>query len=256
MRLAYPQTLADRAPGVLERASRVLTAESRFWGDAPRPYFIGLIEPEDSGDYSGRGVGGGFALWLGKDVSSDVWMRLIAHEDMHSWISRRIGGFPAKDDDLEAWLNEGFTEAYMARILLQSGLWSPQQFVDDWNLSLARYGLSPVRTAPNARIQADRFRDFGVQSCRDDPCNGADAEAHVGVTLVNAGTEPSLNNKLTLVDAEGRRILPAYYSDNYVSLLPGERRTVDIAYPASAGRGTPRVQLRGWNTVEAQAEVR
>lgn len=82
------------------------------------------------------------------------------------------------------------------------------------------------------------------------------AEAHVGVTLVNAGTEPSLNNKLTLVDAEGRRILPAYYSDNYVSLLPGERRTVDIAYPASAGRGTPRVQLRGWNTVEAQAEVR
>jgi predicted metalloprotease with PDZ domain len=163
VRLAYPQTLADRAPGVLERASRVLTAESRFWGDAPRPYFIGLIEPEDTGDYSGRGVAGGFALWLGKDVSRDVWMRLIAHEDMHSWVSRRIGGFPAKDDDLEAWLNEGFTEAYMARILLQSGLWSPQQFVDDWNVSLARYGLSPVRTAPNARIQADRFRDFDVQ---------------------------------------------------------------------------------------------
>lgn len=162
LRLVYPKTFADRAPALLERAARVATAESRFWGDAPRPYVIGLIEPEDSGDYSGRGVQGGFALWLGKDVASDAWLRLVAHENLHSWISRQIGGFPEKDSDLEAWLNEGFTEAYLARILLQSGLWTPQQFVDDWNMSLARYGLSPVRTAPNTRILADRDRDFDV----------------------------------------------------------------------------------------------
>lgn len=57
-------------------------------------------------------------------------------------------------------------------------------------------------------------------------------------------------------DPSGARILPAYYSDNYVSLLPGERRVLDIAYAASAAKGAPHVALRGWNTVPAQTEPR
>jgi hypothetical protein len=70
----------------------------------------------------------------------------------------------------------------------------------------------------------------------------------VHVTLQNKGTAAALENKLTLVNAaDGTRILPAYYSDNYVSLLPGETREVEIEYPASASKGDPRVNLRGWN---------
>ena len=72
-------------------------------------------------------------------------------------------------------------------------------------------------------------------------------DEHVlSVTLVNRGTEPALNTKLTLVDAQGQRILPAYYSDNYLVLLPGEPRTVEVRYPASTP-GAPSVRLRGWN---------
>jgi hypothetical protein len=67
------------------------------------------------------------------------------------------------------------------------------------------------------------------------------------VTLRNSGSTVALMNKLTLVDsASGERILPAYYSDNYVSLLPGETREIDIEYPASTG-ANPGVTLRGWN---------
>ena len=52
--------------------------------------------------------------------------------------------------------------------------------------------------------------------------------------------------KLTLNDAAtGQRILPAYYSDNYVSLLPGEERIVSVAFPA--GDAKPAIGLRGWN---------
>ncbi len=57
-------------------------------------------------------------------------------------------------------------------------------------------------------------------------------------------------------DQAGPRILPAFYSDNYISLLPGEQRKVEISYPASAAKGSAHVALRGWNTVEAQAEAR
>jgi hypothetical protein len=72
--------------------------------------------------------------------------------------------------------------------------------------------------------------------------------SRIHVTLQNKGTAAALSNKLTLVNAsDGARILPAYYSDNYVSLLPRETREIEIEYPASASNGEPRVNLRGWN---------
>ncbi len=52
------------------------------------------------------------------------------------------------------------------------------------------------------------------------------------VTLRNTGQVAALENKLTLMHADGTEVLPAYYSDNYVSLLPGEERVVTISLPA------------------------
>jgi hypothetical protein len=66
-------------------------------------------------------------------------------------------------------------------------------------------------------------------------------------TLVNSGAVPALEAKLTLTDTKGQRILPVFYEDNYVSLLPGESRTIDIRYPASASAAMPTLKLRGWN---------
>lgn len=71
-------------------------------------------------------------------------------------------------------------------------------------------------------------------------------ERVVRVTLANDTAVPALNAKLTLVDSAGKRILPAYYDDNYIALLPGEKRTVAIRYPAGSGAGA-RLTLAGWN---------
>jgi hypothetical protein len=70
-------------------------------------------------------------------------------------------------------------------------------------------------------------------------------ESLVRVTLTNQGLAPVLAAKLTLLDQQGRRILPAYYSDNYLTLLPGERHEVTIRYDGP-GQAT-QVALRGWN---------
>ncbi|HTW46632.1 MAG TPA: glycoside hydrolase family 2 protein, partial [Acidobacteriaceae bacterium] len=77
----------------------------------------------------------------------------------------------------------------------------------------------------------------------------ANGEDHITVQLTNSGSSVALENKLTLLKAgDGARILPAYYSDNYVSLLPGETREVEVSYPASATQGSrPEFTLRGWN---------
>lgn len=75
--------------------------------------------------------------------------------------------------------------------------------------------------------------------------------ARVTVELGNTGTVPSLATKLTLLNAnDGTRILPAYYSDNYVSLLPGESREIEIEYPVKSGTGAPQVAVRGWNLTQ------
>ena len=53
-------------------------------------------------------------------------------------------------------------------------------------------------------------------------------------------------SKLTLRDSKtGRRILPAYYSDNYFSLLPGQSR--DLRIESTAAGQEPQVDLDGWN---------
>jgi hypothetical protein len=71
-------------------------------------------------------------------------------------------------------------------------------------------------------------------------------ERKATVQIKNAGSTPALQVKLILKDAAtGERILPAYYSQNYVSLLPGEEQTVTVAFPA--GQGKPAIGVRGWN---------
>jgi hypothetical protein len=80
------------------------------------------------------------------------------------------------------------------------------------------------------------------------PSAGTGDESRALVSLTNTGKIPAIAAKLTLVDpSTGLRILPAYYSDNYVSLLPGETRTISIAYPQAAAHGPVSVGLRGWN---------
>jgi hypothetical protein len=72
------------------------------------------------------------------------------------------------------------------------------------------------------------------------------------VELTNATPNIALMTHLVLRDAAtGERILPAFYDDNYVSLLPGEARSIRIQSPATQGKPL-RVDLDGWN-VEPQS---
>ena len=74
------------------------------------------------------------------------------------------------------------------------------------------------------------------------------------VKLENTGSVPALLIKLTLMDADThQRILPAYYSENYVSMLPGESRVITIAFPKGATK--PEIDLRGWNLQKSPTQV-
>jgi len=83
---------------------------------------------------------------------------------------------------------------------------------------------------------------------------GSGSEQTASVTLRNTAEVPAVLVKLTLVDSmTGERILPAYYSENYVSLLPGEQKSVTIQFPADSVH--PAVALRGWNLEPTMAQT-
>jgi hypothetical protein len=67
--------------------------------------------------------------------------------------------------------------------------------------------------------------------------------------LENTSTWPALMVRLKAVrDKSGDRILPVIYSDNYVTLLPGERRTISVELNQADTRGErPRIVVGGFN---------
>ena len=78
----------------------------------------------------------------------------------------------------------------------------------------------------------------------------------VNVQITNTGAVASLQNKLTLMSVKNKdRILPAYYSDNYVSLLPGEVRNIEIEYPVDKAQSSSEIALRGWNSASQTIAV-
>jgi hypothetical protein len=70
----------------------------------------------------------------------------------------------------------------------------------------------------------------------------------VDIALANHGRAPALLAKVTLLDGAGQRVLPVYYSDNYVSLMPGESTTITAHCPLK-GQACQSVALGGWNVV-------
>jgi mannosylglycoprotein endo-beta-mannosidase len=78
---------------------------------------------------------------------------------------------------------------------------------------------------------------------------GERGKTRVMVTLRNpAGGPVAFFNRLSLVDpVTNKRLLPVFYSDNYVSVLPGERRTIVLDYQPPAGAATPLLEVEGWN---------
>ena len=138
---------------------------------------------------------------------------------------------------------------------------------------MAAYGMVLVKLelhSASGAVLSDNFYWLGAESASyrrlnrlapsslsvtADPTRSSD-EVHVRVALHNTGTVASLTNKITLLNAsDGSRILPAYYSDNYVSLLPGESREIEIVYPAKSANGAASLSLRGWNLVKQSVPV-
>jgi exo-1,4-beta-D-glucosaminidase len=105
-----------------------------------------------------------------------------------------------------------------------------------------------VATTPDAGVRPMRKLDVKVKATT------FDAERVLLVKLTNKGNAPALGTQLTLVNAEGEPILPALYSNNCLTVPPGEPIMVTIRYSAEVIDGAA-IRVEGWNTRPASARI-
>jgi lysophospholipase L1-like esterase len=68
------------------------------------------------------------------------------------------------------------------------------------------------------------------------------------VTLTNTGRSIAFFIRLQIVGEDGEEALPVLWEDNYVSLVPGESRTITASYQMSDVAGNPpELRVSGWN---------
>ncbi|MDB5021061.1 MAG: glycosyl hydrolase [Pedobacter sp.] len=84
------------------------------------------------------------------------------------------------------------------------------------------------------------------------------AEGKIEVTLTNPAKMPlAFFNRISLVDpATNKRILPVFYSDNYISVLPGDQKKITMEYVPGKGAQAVVVSVTGWNVHEQLIPVK
>ncbi|HVT96698.1 MAG TPA: glycoside hydrolase family 2 TIM barrel-domain containing protein [Acidobacteriaceae bacterium] len=119
------------------------------------------------------------------------------------------------------------------QILSRNLYWEPNPSQGD--------DLTPLNQLPTVKLEATVARHD----------SGSDSAARLGltVTLKNPGPSIALMAHLQLRrKSTSDRVLPVFYSDNYISLAPGETRTVTIDAALADLKGdTPLVVVDGWN---------
>jgi predicted metalloprotease with PDZ domain len=135
-------------------AGRIASVEDRFWGQT-EPFFVTLAAlKEAQGLQARRGEGraGGFAMMSSNFPLQDL-KAFLAHEYFHRWNPFRLGGMEDGPDQVASyWFSEGFTDYYARKLLLSGHIFSPAEFMDDWNDALSEYTQSPVKGMPNSAI--------------------------------------------------------------------------------------------------------
>jgi predicted metalloprotease with PDZ domain len=148
------------AKAVLAWSEKAYRAIVDFFDDDDPPNYRVLMR---GNPYPG---GGGAALISSFLVSypdtktdGDDLRETIAHETVHNWVSG-IGGPPGSS----SWYSEGMTVTYTRRLLLRSGLFTPEEFLESVNNTATSYYTNALNNTPNDEIAAGFWRDTRIRS--------------------------------------------------------------------------------------------
>jgi beta-mannosidase len=164
----------------------------------------------------------------------------IKHQEVRSGISAKAS---AATDAGAIEFPEGLSPVHFVKVELRN---AQDQLISDnfyWR-GTQQDELAALDTIPTVQLNASIFR-------RD-----SNGECILDVTLTNPTNAIAVMAHVQLRrEKENVRVLPAFYTDNYVSLLPGESRTIIVEASLKDLNGQrPLITLDGWNvTTKSQS---
>lgn len=79
---------------------------------------------------------------------------------------------------------------------------------------------------------------------------------YVDITLKNVSRSIAFFNQLQLLDGRMSPIRPSFYTDNFFSLMPGEKKTVTIETSEALTEQGAVLKLKGWNISPTQHQLK
>lgn len=148
------------AAAVLAWSARAYGAIASFFQAEDPPPFRVLMRGNSYGGGGGAALMGSFLVSFPDTLEDAERLReTIAHETVHNWVGG-IGGPPGSS----SWFSEGMTVTYTRRLLLRSGLFTPEEFLDSVNDSALSYYTNALNTLPNEDIAAGFWKDTRIRS--------------------------------------------------------------------------------------------
>ncbi|HJD55851.1 MAG TPA: M61 family peptidase [Rickettsia endosymbiont of Pyrocoelia pectoralis] len=141
---------------------KIIKGERAFFSDNDFPYYaISLIEGDEPNHIGGTGLTHSFIASIPQNVDKYRYFTLLAHEYLHNWIGRKID--ISKDEELNYWWSEGFTDYYARILALRSNVISFDEFIKEFNQFFEDYYLSPVINEANSKIKTDFWKDNSIK---------------------------------------------------------------------------------------------
>jgi len=109
---------------------------------------------------------------------------------------------------------------------------------------------------PDAAGNYSGLQEMGQASLRVEARRISDGK--IEVILSNPSGNPlAFFNRISLIDAVTKeRILPAFYNDNYVTVIPGETLKTNLEYNSLPGKRKMAIEVKGWNTLKQIVEIK
>jgi predicted metalloprotease with PDZ domain len=140
-----------------DATASLVRTQRRFWNDFDFPHYVIALAPNRvvrGSSNGGTGLRNAFTMHASANfrVPGSEFNFLIGHEHLHTWIPQRIGTMGSDSQPLRYWFSEGFTNYLTHRLLLQSGVWTLDQYAARINDVIASYLTSRDINASNERV--------------------------------------------------------------------------------------------------------
>jgi len=187
-------------------------------------------------------------------TDSQVHLKETVRVDLPASASKKVADVPAKRE---------FGPVYFLLLRLLDGeggerarnfYWLPARN-DEMDYENSEWFVTPIRRF--ADLQSLRRLPAAAVTASAQPVRSENGRARTVVEIRNTADRLAFFVEMKLVStADDLPVLPVFWGDNYVSLLPEETRRVELSFPADALRGgEPVIVLSGPNVETVRVSV-